>query len=105
MKTIYSFTVILSLGFFVSSYNKIENTNLSYTKTPNATVVNTNLNDDENEISNDFFKRYSDLKKYKSDVMSLYKNKTLGTIWYDEDQINEFAAALYQKAKKKQMIW
>jgi hypothetical protein len=99
MKTIYSFTVILSLGFFVTSFNKIENSNFLNTKNPNATVININPNDDENEISNDFFKRYSDLKKYKSDIMSLYKNRTLGTIWYDEDQINEFAAALYQKAK------
>ncbi len=100
MKTLYSFTVILGLSFFVSSYNKIENTNFSNTKTPNATAININPNDDENEISNDFFKRYSDLKKYKSDIMSLYKNRTLGTIWYDEDQISEFASALYQKAKK-----
>ncbi|MTH14173.1 L,D-transpeptidase family protein [Flavobacterium sp. LC2016-01] len=100
MKTIYSFTVILSLGFFVTSFNRIENSNFLNTKTPNAAVININLNnDDENEISNDFFKRYSDLKKYKSDIMSLYKNRTLGSIWYDEDQINEFAAALYQKAK------
>ncbi|WP_035648967.1 murein L,D-transpeptidase [Flavobacterium sp. ASV13] len=100
MKTLYSFTVILGLSFFVSSYSKIENTNFLYTKTPNAAIINTTPNDDQNEISNDFFKRYSDLKKYKSDVMSLYKNRSLGTIWYDEDQINEFASALYQKAKK-----
>ncbi|MDQ6469235.1 L,D-transpeptidase family protein [Flavobacterium sp. LHD-80] len=100
MKTLYSFTVILGLSFFVSSYNRIENNNFLNTKTPNSTAVTFNLNDDENDISNDFFKRYSDLKKYKSDIMSLYKNRTLGTIWHDEDQINEFAAALYQKAKK-----
>ncbi|WP_431244692.1 hypothetical protein ACQ9BO_10735 [Flavobacterium sp. P21] len=100
MKTLYSFTVILGLSFFVSSYNRIENSNSLNTKTPNSTAVTINSNDDENEISNDFFKRYSDLKKYKSDVMSLYKNRTLGTIWYDEDQINEFASVLYDKAKK-----
>ncbi|TDP01527.1 murein L,D-transpeptidase [Flavobacterium sp. 245] len=100
MKTLYSFTVILGLSFFVSSYSKIENTNFLNTKTPNVAAINISPNDDENEISNDFFKRYSDLKKYKSDIMSLYKNRTLGTIWYDEDQINEFASALYLKAKK-----
>ncbi|GAA6771090.1 hypothetical protein [Flavobacterium sp. CGRL2] len=68
-------------------------------KTSNALVVYNN--DDVNDkVSNDFFKRYSDLKKYKSDVMSLYKNRTLGTIWFDEDDINEFGTVLYEKAKK-----
>lgn len=32
--------------------------------------------------------------------MSLYKNRTLGTIWFDEDNINEFGSVLYEKAKK-----
>ncbi|WPO77222.1 L,D-transpeptidase family protein [Flavobacterium sp. KACC 22761] len=100
MKTLYSFTVILGLSFFVSSYNRIESTNFSYTKTPNAAIIHTTPNDDENEISNDFFKRYSDLKKYKSDIMSLYKNRSVGTIWYDENEISEFGTALYEKAKK-----
>ncbi|KAF2517609.1 L,D-transpeptidase family protein [Flavobacterium zhairuonense] len=100
MKTLYSFTVILGLSFFVSSYNRIENINFLNTKTPNTHAVSKNLNNDDSETSNDFFKRYSDLKKYKSDVMSLYKNRTLGTIWYDENEISEFGTALYQKAKK-----
>jgi murein L,D-transpeptidase YcbB/YkuD len=99
MKTFYSFTAILSLSFFVFSFNKIEKSNLTYTKAPNHLTVYHNQGD-VNEISNDFFKRYSDLKKYKSDVMSLYKNRTLGTIWFDENEINEFGSALYEKAKK-----
>ncbi|WP_026729084.1 L,D-transpeptidase family protein [Flavobacterium denitrificans] len=99
MKTLYSFTVILGLSFFVSSYNRIENTNFLNTKTPNTHAVSKNLNNDDSEVSNDFFKRYSDLKKYKSDVMSLYKNRTPGTIWYDENEISEFGSALYEKAK------
>ena len=99
MKTFYSFTVILSLSFFVFSFNKIENNSFKYKKTSNHLTVYHNQND-VNEISNDFFKRYSDLKKYKSDVMSLYKTRTLGSIWFDENEINEFGSALYEKAKK-----
>ncbi|KAF2338044.1 L,D-transpeptidase family protein [Flavobacterium ginsenosidimutans] len=100
MRTFYSFTVILGLSFFVFSFSKFESTNTTYTKTSNNTIVYHNDSDDVNEISNDFFKRYSDLKKYKSDVMSLYKNRTLGTIWFDENEISEFGSALYEKAKK-----
>jgi len=99
MKTFYSFTAILSLSFFVFSFSKIEKSNLTYTKASNHLTVYHNQND-VNEISNDFFKRYSDLKRYKSDVMSLYKTRTLGTIWFDENEINEFGSALYEKAKK-----
>lgn len=100
MRTFYSFTVILSLSFFVFSFSEIESSTDLYTKTSNNTIVYHNDSDDVNEISNDFFKRYSDLKKYKSDVMSLYKNRTLGTIWFDEDEISEFGSVLYEKAKK-----
>lgn len=99
MKTFYSFIVILSLSFFVFSFNRIENNSFKYKKASNHLTVYHNQND-VNEISNDFFKRYSDLKRYKSDVMSLYKTRTLGTIWFDEDEINEFGSALYEKAKK-----
>ncbi|MDP5200051.1 murein L,D-transpeptidase [Flavobacterium sp. DG2-3] len=98
MRTFYSFTVILSLSFFVFSFNKIENKNHTYKASNHLTVYHNN--DDVNEVSNDFFKRYSDLKKYKSEVMSLYKTRTLGTIWFDEDEINEFGSVLYEKAKK-----
>lgn len=101
MKTLYPFTLILSLSFFVSSFSSIENDLVSYKKTATiATVYNHSDNNNIEEISNDFFKRYSDLKKYKSDVMSLYKKRTLGTIWFDEDNINEFGSVLYEKAKK-----
>jgi len=99
MRTFYSFTVILGLSFFVFSFNKVENNKLAY-KTSNHLTVYSNNQNDVDEISNDFFKRYSDLKKYKSDVMSLYKNRTLGTIWFDEDEISEFGTVLYEKAKK-----
>jgi len=99
MRTLYSFTVILSLSFFLFSFNRIENNSFKYKKASNHSTVYRSQND-VNEISNGFFKRYSDLKKYKSDIMSLYKTRTLGTIWFDEDEINEFGSVLYEKAKK-----
>lgn len=101
MKTFYPLTVIISLSFFVSSYGRTEKNDLSDKKTIKTEKVHSNENDLENSnVANDFFKRYSDLKKYRSEVMSLYKNRTPGTIWYDEDDINEFGAVLYQKAKQ-----
>jgi len=101
MKTLFPLTLILSLSFFVSSFNSTENDIHTYKKASTiAAVYNTSDSDNLEEISNGFFKRYSDLKKYKSDVMSLYKNRTLGTIWFDEDAINEFGSVLYEKAKK-----
>ncbi|MNK83317.1 murein L,D-transpeptidase [compost metagenome] len=101
MRTLYSFTVILSLSFFVFSFNRIEKSNVTHTNTKASNHLTVYYNQkDVNEISNDFFKRYSDLRKYKSDVMSLYKNRTLGTIWFDEDEISEFGSVLYEKAKK-----
>ncbi|UTN06582.1 L,D-transpeptidase family protein [Flavobacterium bizetiae] len=100
MKTLYPFAVILSLSFVLSSFNKAENNINSHKKTSTVATVYNHSDADVDAISNDFFKRYSDLKKYKSDVMSLYKNRTLGTIWFDEDDINEFGTVLYEKAKK-----
>lgn len=45
----------------------------------------------------DFFKKYPDLKKYQEQVTTLYKNRAYKSIWYEEDQINEFGYLLYQK--------
>ncbi|MFB9079673.1 murein L,D-transpeptidase [Flavobacterium procerum] len=99
MRTFNLFTVILSLSFFVSSFNRIENNTLH--KNANKISSYNSDNDDVKEnISNDFFKRYSDLKKYKSDIMSLYKHRSLGSIWHDENEINEFGTVLYEKAKQ-----
>lgn len=101
MKTLYPITLILCLSFFVSSFNRTENHIHSYKKASTIEAVHNNSDSDNlEEMTNQFFKKYSDLKKYKSDVMSLYKNRTLGTIWFDEDEINEFGSVLYEKAKK-----
>jgi murein L,D-transpeptidase YcbB/YkuD len=102
MKTFYPIAIILITGFLTSSFDLKKN---EFTKDQNSYnfyfdfVKGTDPVADS-EVANDFFRRYSDLKKYRSDVMSLYKNRSLGTIWYDEGEINEFAGILYEKAKK-----
>lgn len=98
MKTVSSITAIIILSFFISSFTKTENNTKKALKI--TTVYFNDSNKVDDEIINDFFKRYSDLKKYKSDVLSLYKSRSFGTIWYDEDQISEFGTVLYEKAKK-----
>lgn len=44
-----------------------------------------------------FFKKYSGLKKYQSEVTALYKDKAYQSIWYESNEINEFAYLLYHK--------
>jgi len=100
MKTLYSLSIILALSFSVVSFSKYESTDTKE-HTSNTSIFYNSDNDAVKEsVSNEFFKKYTDLKKYKSEVMSLYKNRTLGTIWFDEDEINEFGSVLYEKAKK-----
>ncbi|RZJ52241.1 MAG: L,D-transpeptidase [Flavobacterium sp.] len=103
MKTLYPIAILLITGYLTSSFS-LEKTD--FTKNHNSYdfyfdfVKGNDPDIDSEAAANDFFKRYSDLKKYKSDVMSLYKTRSLGTIWYDEGEINEFAGILYEKAKK-----
>ena len=44
-----------------------------------------------------FFKKYNNLKKYKSDVIALYKKRNYNSIWYDHEGLIEFANLLYSK--------
>ncbi len=102
MKNLYPLSLIVVLSFSILSFNKYEDKKTKENKNVNYTynTVNDSETKDNSEILHDFFRRYSDLKKYKSEVMSLYKTRSFGTIWYDEDEINEFAGILYEKAKK-----
>ncbi|PIF59793.1 L,D-transpeptidase family protein [Flavobacterium sp. 2] len=101
MKTTYHLSIIIALSFIIVSFNKYENVESKNHKSNVLAFYNNSGNDDlKDNVSNEFFKKYTDLKKYKSDVMSLYKNRSLGTIWYDENEINKFGTVLYKKAKK-----
>lgn len=102
MKKITSLILILIVSFFVSSFdhskNKIvlENKNALFSIHENFTSKFLAPSIDGTILS-DFFKKYSDLKKYQEQVTTLYKNRSYKSIWYDENQMNEFGNLLYQK--------
>ncbi len=83
MKTLYSTSLIFVLSFFIFSFNRIEKNDLGTIKNlTNSYNHNTNDYSDplvDNNVLNDFFKKYSPLKKQQNDVISLYKNKSYET--------------------------
>ena len=44
-----------------------------------------------------FFKTYIKVKKYKSDVIALYKKRNYNAVWHDHEGLIEFANLLYSK--------
>lgn len=98
MKTLYPISLILVASFFASSFNTLEKNDLTKKEVlTNTSITTSNDNEVDSEILTDFFKRYSDLKKYQDDVISLYKNRSYGTIWYKNGKITEFGTVLYKK--------
>ena len=100
MKTLYPLTLILVAGFFTSSFNNLEKNDVNTKKTSADIYMNTIYKNDDvvdTEVLNDFFRRYSDLKKYQNDVISLYKNRSYGTIWYKNGKITDFGNILFKK--------
>lgn len=47
-----------------------------------------------------FFKKYPNLKKYRSDVSALYKKRNYNSIWFDNKGLIEFAHLLYSKVNQ-----
>ena len=62
-----------------------------------ATDVKIQIND---ASLNAFFKKYPNLKNYKSEVTLLYKNRKYKSIWYDKKGLIEFANVLYSKVNQ-----
>lgn len=101
MKTIYLFTIILFTGLVTSSFDLKKNDPTENKKSqdlPSAFSTNSDPLVD-NEVLNDFFKRYTDLKKYQNKVVALYKNRSYESIWFEDNKINEFGQLLHQKLK------
>ena len=87
-KLIIPFTVILFLFATISCKKKEEATidNQKDSKTTfDSTLVKT------------FFTKYPKLKKHQADVEKLYRKHQYHYVWYDENGINEFSNALYNK--------
>lgn len=51
----------------------------------------------DDNVLNTFFKKYSNLKKHQTEVTALYRSKSYKSIWYDDNEINEFGHLLYHK--------
>lgn len=98
MKTIYPIAIIIVTSFFISSFSNLEENDLNKKDTLTHNYISTN-NDDvvDSEILSDFFKRYTNLKKYQSDVISLYKNRSYGTIWFENGKMTQYGQLLYAK--------
>ncbi|MEP6929589.1 MAG: L,D-transpeptidase family protein [Flavobacterium sp.] len=99
MKTLYPFALILFIGFTTSSFELKKN---DFTESKNASDFYSDFVHDsdpvvDTEVLNDFFKRYTDLKKYQNKVVALYKNRSYGSIWYEDNKINDFGKLLHQK--------
>ena len=98
MKTTYPLSIILALSFTILSFGKHNNSNTRENISLNKSYLNNNSDTKvDSEVLTDFFKRYSDLKKYQNEVSSLYKTRSYESIWYEGDKINEFGKTLYDK--------
>lgn len=98
MKTNYPLSILLALSFTIVSFGKNENNDFKDSNFKSSTYNFTNSDTKvDSEVLTDFFNRYSDLKKYQKEVVALYKNRSYGPLWYDNDKINEFGKTLYSK--------
>lgn len=98
-------TIVVLFGFFIASADRhrnepftdraLHNLKISAnttTKKPIVDIDSTNVNL--------FYQKYPKLKKYKSDVMALYKNRKYNAIWFDNKGLIEFANLLYSKVSQ-----
>jgi len=94
--------VVILFGFLLASVYRNGNENLTANKNPlTQTLQKTTANKIKIHIDSatvaDFFKKYPRLKKYRSDVHALYKNRNYNSVWYDGKGLIEFANLLYSK--------
>ena len=95
--------VVFAFLFATISYKKDNEKN----KAANPEVINPEvIPDDFNEsrafpfdstLVQPFFVAYPELKKYQSDVKTLYRKHQYNYIWYDNNRINEVGNLLYIK--------
>ncbi|WP_291100238.1 MULTISPECIES: L,D-transpeptidase family protein [unclassified Flavobacterium] len=102
MRNVVLSIVILLFGFSLASVSRNRNNNLAANETSRAQVLQESTIDKspiniDSTIISSFFKKYPDLKKYRSDVNALYKNRKYNPIWYDKKGLIEFASLLYSK--------
>jgi murein L,D-transpeptidase YcbB/YkuD len=102
MKKFILSIVVVFLGFFLASAQQNKNENIAANKSSVAQVSKKISGDKTTIHINDatffsFFKKYPQLKIYKSDIGSLYKTRKYKPIWHNNKGIIGFADLLYSK--------
>lgn len=93
----FTFAVILLLGIFFNSSTVFSKNDLHISEAHKIIAFSTSSPEITTASIAAFFKKYSDLKSYQTDVAALYKDKAYKPIWYEGNDINEFGYLLYHK--------
>ena len=102
MKNFVLSVAVILFGFSFANVSSIRNKNLMADKTFPTQELKESIFD-KSKIAIDstivyrFFKKYNNLKKYKSDVIALYKKRNYNAVWHDHEGLIEFANLLYSK--------
>ncbi|WP_316635122.1 L,D-transpeptidase family protein [uncultured Flavobacterium sp.] len=104
MRNFTSLSVIIAFSFLMFSFGSVnDESKLKNEKTVFEGVFKTNNNASLSAIDaesiNNFYKKYPKLKTYQKDVEDLYKKKEYNLIWYDDKNVSEFGALLYEKVR------
>jgi murein L,D-transpeptidase YcbB/YkuD len=102
MRNFTSLSVIIAFSFLMFSFDSVDNkSKLKNEKSIFEAVFKTKNNASlfsiDAQAINNFYKKYPKLKTYQKDVTDLYIKKEYNLIWYDDKNISEFGALLYQK--------
>jgi murein L,D-transpeptidase YcbB/YkuD len=102
MRNFTSLSVIIAFSFLMFSFDSVSNeSKLKNEKSIFEAVFKTKNNASlfsiDAQAINNFYKKYPKLKTYQKDVTDLYIKKEYNLIWYDDKNISEFGALLYQK--------
>ena len=89
---ILTISLLISSYTFSNNYIDLKNRNVDVSNYSKFTIPLI-----DNAVLIAFFKKYPDLKKYQTEVTTLYKSKSYNSIWYDRNDINEFGHLLYHK--------
>ncbi|UQD55798.1 murein L,D-transpeptidase [Flavobacterium sp. K5-23] len=105
MKNLALSIIALLITFSSAAINRNGTENTTVLESPCVkTYLNTTINNSIVTIDlatiDRFFKKYTSLKKYRSDVVVLYKNRDYKSIWYDDKELIEFASLLYSKVNQ-----
>ncbi|KAF2516064.1 L,D-transpeptidase family protein [Flavobacterium foetidum] len=90
----FTLSSIIAISFFAFSFKSIPDKIKSSNSTEASRFAIVMI---DAAAINSFFKKYPKLKKYQKDVEDIYKAKQYKSIWYDDKNISEFGALLYQK--------